>query len=227
MINKLASKCSECPYRGRHIYVVGTLRFERELMISFIETHTAARWFQAESLEDIPVSNQGTPLAQKMILIDVHNLERADLYYLFNSKTWKIHSHNLMALFNVLHEHGIEKEALKNGTRGFLYDNDSADDLVNGICAIDSGELWISRRIMSECLQESYIGKELSEPADNPLSDREVEILRFLITGASNDSIADRLCISPHTVKTHLHNIFHKIDVASRLQAGLWAKENL
>ena len=227
MNSTLPSKCSGCPYRGRQIYVVGRLRFERELMANFIETHTAAKWYQAESLGAVPLSNQGVAHGLKMILIDTHTLDRDDILRLFSSKDWMNHSHNLMAFFNLLREHHIEKEALKNGVNGFLYEDDSAEDLISGICAINSGELWISRKIMSECLEESYIGKGFSEPSGHALSDREVELLRVLVTGASNDIIADRMCISPHTVKTHMQNIFHKIDVSNRLQAVLWAKQNL
>ena len=221
------SKCTDCAYQGRNIYVVGASRFERELIIDYLSTHTAAKWFQTENLDAVPVSNQGVPLGKKMILVDTHGLTRDDLTHLLSSQAWKVQAHNLMALFNVLHEHEIEKLALKCGVRGFLYSDDRAEDLVNGICAINSGEFWISRRILTECLQDSYVGKELPVPAGHSLSEREVELLRVLTTGASNEAIAELLFISPHTVKTHLHNIFHKINVGNRLQAVLWAKENL
>jgi DNA-binding CsgD family transcriptional regulator len=45
--------------------------------------------------------------------------------------------------------------------------------------------------------------------------------------GATNEEIGDKLCISPHTVKTHLYNIFKKINVPNRIQATLWAAKNL
>jgi len=59
------------------------------------------------------------------------------------------------------------------------------------------------------------------------LTPREMEILAMVAAGAKNEAIADKLCISPHTVKTHVYNIFKKIDVPNRLQAALWAAKNL
>lgn len=227
MTNRIPSKCTDCPYRGRHIYLVGSERFDRELMASFIGMHTAAKSFEVDLLEEISVSNEGVPHGQKMILIDAHNSQKDGLLRLLQSTIWKTHSHNLMAFFNLQRQYGLEKEALKHSARGFLYDDDSTEDLINGICAINSGELWISRRIMSECLLESYIGRDLPDPVISPLSGREVEILHSLSTGATNGVIADQMCISPHTVKTHLQHIFSKLDVDNRLQAVLWAKENL
>ena len=69
--------------------------------------------------------------------------------------------------------------------------------------------------------------KEESCPLNVQLTPREREILEQIAQGASNRQIADGLYISPHTVKTHLHNIFQKIDVTGRLQAALWAAKHL
>jgi DNA-binding CsgD family transcriptional regulator len=49
----------------------------------------------------------------------------------------------------------------------------------------------------------------------------------MIAVGATNDEIADKLFISPHTVKTHLYRIFKKINVPNRVQAALWAAKNL
>ncbi len=59
------------------------------------------------------------------------------------------------------------------------------------------------------------------------LTDREVEVLKVMATGAKNSEIASSLNLSPHTIKTHIYNIFKKINASNRLQAVNWAQENL
>lgn len=59
------------------------------------------------------------------------------------------------------------------------------------------------------------------------LTNREMEIITWLVSGRSNEEIAESLNISPHTVRTHLSNIYSKIKVENRFQAALWAAENI
>ena len=66
-----------------------------------------------------------------------------------------------------------------------------------------------------------------SESKNSVLTLRQSEVLAMVAVGATNEEIADKLCISPHTVKTHLYRIFKKINVPNRIQAALWAAKHL
>ena len=63
-------------------------------------------------------------------------------------------------------------------------------------------------------------------PNNNTLSSREEEILQLVATGLTNREIAQKLTISPNTVKVHLSNIYEKINVASRTEATLYGIEH-
>ncbi|MDG2667270.1 cyclic-di-GMP-binding transcriptional regulator CpsQ, partial [Vibrio parahaemolyticus] len=66
------------------------------------------------------------------------------------------------------------------------------------------------------------------EPAiEVELTRREIQVLKMLKEGGSNMEIADSLFISEHTIKSHLYNIFRKLEVKNRTQATSWAKRNL
>jgi len=225
MNRTLTNKCVACPYRGRHIYVVGAMRFGREMIIDYIDTYTAAKWFQAESLEAIPVSSQGDPLGKKMILIDTYSLTRDNLLRMFTTQAWNDHAHNLMALFNLPRAYEIERVALKYGVRGFLYADDRIDNLANGICTINSGVLWISWQILAKFMQD--IDEELRESDQRSLSEDEIELLRMLALGAANDALAKEMGICSHIVKTHLQSIYHKITADNRHQALLWGQKKI
>ena len=95
-----------------------------------------------------------------------------------------------------------------------------------------NGELWVTRELLSECIMEDMnpsppTGLRPGNHVKSVLIRREMEILGMVAVGAKNGEIANKLCISPHTVKTHLYNIYKKIHVGDRLQAVLWAAKNL
>ncbi|MGD9367680.1 MAG: LuxR C-terminal-related transcriptional regulator [Desulfobacteraceae bacterium] len=134
----------------------------------------------------------------------------------------------LIALYNI--GAGIKLAALvkKYRIRGIFFRDDSQSFFIKGIKAILKGDLWLSRKLLSECIlipgeaANTQSVQELSQ-----LSRREIQILKHVRNGASNQEIADTFNISLHTVKTHLYNVYKKINVSNRLQATLWAAANI
>jgi len=78
---------------------------------------------------------------------------------------------------------------------------------------------------LADAAQASSLKPQTSELVE-PLTPRELEVLRLLAAGASNGAIAEALVISIGTAKKHVNNILAKIDVRSRTQAAIWAREH-
>jgi LuxR family transcriptional regulator of csgAB operon len=133
----------------------------------------------------------------------------------------------IVAIYNVYAGWGIEEEALHLGIKGFFYKQDTLKMFLKGINTILGDEVWISREILLRSAMGVRRHKHLSIQAKSGLSTREIEILLLVGSGAPNDEIAQKLFISPHTVKTHLYHIFKKISVPNRLQAALWVAKNM
>ncbi len=103
-------------------------------------------------------------------------------------------------------------EILAAGARGVLSKAAPARKLADALVAIHNGEIFVSPTFSRP--------RDREWPGHNfQLSARESEVAVFLVQGLSNHDIADALCISEHTVKSHLKSIFQKTGVTSRTQA--------
>jgi NarL family two-component system response regulator LiaR len=112
--------------------------------------------------------------------------------------------------------------AIKAGALGYHLKDSGPEDLMQAIRQVYRGESSLHPLIARRVLQE------LSRPAQqpptpDPLTPREVEVLRLVAQGMDNREIADELVISETTVRTHVSNILGKLHLASRTQAALYA----
>jgi len=111
---------------------------------------------------------------------------------------------------------------------GVFYADDDIDVLVKGMEKILQGEMWLTRRLAQEYILHYRAGNSVvTSQMYAKLTKREQQIIKLLGSGASNIEIADKLYVSENTVKTHLHNVFKKINAKNRLQALIWAKNNI
>jgi NarL family two-component system response regulator LiaR len=112
--------------------------------------------------------------------------------------------------------------AIKAGAQGYLLKESGPDELVQAIKQVNNGcsslHPAIARRLLRELSCPSKPG-----PKEDPLTDREVEVLQLVARGHSNREISGCLSISEATVRTHVSNILSKLNLCSRTQAALYA----
>ena len=111
---------------------------------------------------------------------------------------------------------GALSAALKAGCRGFVSKSNGVNALLGAIRRVADGELAVSAQWLAELA--TYLSSREARSAEM-LSKREREVLAELGTGASTEQIADRLFLSVHTVRNHVHSVLHKLDAHSRLEA--------
>ena len=100
--------------------------------------------------------------------------------------------------------------SMNKGARGYMVKDESGEDLHVAIRTVASGEVFLPKRI------KTIYDDRKKRPS---LSEREIEIVRLVAKGFSNDELADRLHLSPETIKAHLRHVYEKLGVESRVEA--------
>ncbi|MGH2499739.1 MAG: response regulator [Candidatus Limnocylindria bacterium] len=117
------------------------------------------------------------------------------------------------------------REAVRAGAAGYLLKDVSRDDLVDAIRQVSSGGAFIESQMLRGMLSEMKPSAPNPQAARN-LTKREREILALVAEGMSNREIAERLVLSPETVKSHVAAILEKLSVSDRTQAAIYAVRN-
>lgn len=112
--------------------------------------------------------------------------------------------------------------AIRAGAYGYILKDSEPADLVQAIRQIHHGEPSLQPVIAQKVLLELQ-HPAAQRPTPDPLTDREMEVLRLVAKGLSNPGIAERLVVTEATVRTHVSNILHKLHLANRVQATLYA----
>lgn len=112
--------------------------------------------------------------------------------------------------------------------RGIFYEDCSHELLLKGMQSILRGEIWLPRSLLAASFERQRMAAPPSrQKSAIKLSRRERDILQCIAQADSNADIAARLHISEHTVKSHIYNIFRKIEVRNRTEASHWAMQHL
>lgn len=122
---------------------------------------------------------------------------------------------------------GYLARAIQDGASGYLSKETDPEQIVRAVRSVAAGDELIDRTLLQSALASAV---DTSTPEPEPreieteeLSEREIDVLRLLVNGLSNAAIAETLCVSLATVKTHIQHILRKLHVSDRTQAALWA----
>lgn len=209
----------------QQVYILGGQPLQNSLLSEFLtQQETPSQVIKQASDVD---SDKLSASAQTLFLVDFNYDDLNDVITYLLDQDQKISTDVMMAIFNVDTDNSLGRLAglpMVNG--GFLYDCPHAQ-LRKGVHAIFEGELWFPRKVLQQYLIKSRAFNKTFSRSEVALTDREMEVLKVMATGAKNADIACTLNLSPHTIKTHIYNIFKKINASNRLQAVNWAQENL
>ena len=111
-------------------------------------------------------------------------------------------------------------DAIDAGAKGYLLKDASREDLFQSVRAVHRGESLIEPGVAARVLDRlAQMSRQARGGGPQVLSEREMEVLRLMAAGAANKNIASDLAISESTVKTHVTNIFQKLEVNHRTEA--------
>ena len=112
-------------------------------------------------------------------------------------------------------------DAIEAGAKGYLLKDASREDLFQAVRAVHRGESLIEPGVAAKILDRlAQLSRQSAEPKSiDVLSERELEVLQLMAKGSANKEIAASLSISESTVKTHVANIFQKLEVNHRTEA--------
>ncbi|MCL6592931.1 MAG: response regulator transcription factor [Alicyclobacillus sp.] len=137
-----------------------------------------------------------------------------------------LHPQVRIVILTLHDDEGYVLETLKSGASGYLVKDGSVAEVVRAVREVAAGRAIVHPHVTHTVLAQFYDRAEVSDSWRSLLTEREMDILRELAAGKSNEQIAASLQISSKTVKNHMSNILSKLAVTDRTQAVMVAFRN-
>ena len=141
----------------------------------------------------------------------------------------KLHPDIAVIILTTFDDDDVIFEGLKAGAKGFLLKDISSAEMAAAIRTVAAGDGLIqpsvTRRVMAEFSRLAESRDQEESSLAEPLTDRELEVLRLIAQGLSNQEIADQLVITVGTVKNHVSSLLGKLGARDRTQAVIKAQE--
>lgn len=169
-----------------------------------------------EAKDGVEAVNKAKELKPDVVLMDLQMPELDGV-----ESIRQIRSENPDIKFIVLTTYSDDEYIFKGieaGARAYLLKDAPMEELFKAIRAVHRGESLIQPVVASRVL-DRFAELSRQAPSGEVLSEREMEVLQLMAKGAANKEIAAKLDITESTVKTHITNIFQKLDVTDRTEA--------
>ena len=205
---------------SRQIVLLGRRTIQTTLLREFFRS---ALGYYIEITDKIPQDLDNLLAFNSLVLMDYSSLSEEEQTHHLDSFV-EMPTTPLIAFFNTKdtddHDHLLDWPAVK----GIFYEDVSQETLLRGIQAIFNGDYWFSQDLLYRYLDKQRRRTKRRRQSISVLTAKEQQILRLIACGKTNEAVAETLFISAHTVKSHLYNIFKKINVSNRTQAANWIK---
>lgn len=159
-----------------------------------------------------------------VLVLDIRLPDRSGLEILREIEQSKLPTRVVLLTAVVSDEEAIE--AMRAGARGIVLKEMSPTLLVQCVRKVFAGGQWFEKESLSRALDKIFERHDASKRLEEVLTGRELEIMRLVAQGLSNQQIAEKLFITPGTVKVHVHTIYRKLGVNGRVQLTLLAREH-
>jgi len=160
----------------------------------------------------------------EVLLLD---LSMPDLDGIAVTRAVKERSPDVRILVLTIHEdQGLLREAIRTGASGYILKRAAESELITAIHVLMRGDMYVDPALMRDLLTEAVRPPGGSEPGVEPLTPREVEVLKYIVQGYTNRQIGEELNISVRTVEGHRANLSGKLGLHSRVDLVRYARQH-
>ncbi len=138
----------------------------------------------------------------------------------------ELHLITRVLILTVHEDEALLKEAIQAGASGYILKQAAESELVSAIQVILRGDLYVDPSLLRSLLNEQVKSQPVHKGIVEPLTPREVDVLKLIVEGHTNRQIAEQLSISVRTVEGHRANLSEKLGLHSRVELVRYAKEN-
>ncbi len=180
--------------------------------------------FVGEAHDGAETERQVEALRPDLVLLDVTMPEGSGIEI---AKRLKEKHPELIVLFLTMHEdEGLLHEALRAGAAGYVIKRAEEAEILQAIHSVSEGDLYVHPAMTRALLHQAVTSEHRRGAPVEPLTPRELDVLRLLARGNTNRQTADVLGLSVRTVENHRANLMGKLGISSRVELVGYAEEH-